>query len=143
MCCWIWILFIYFFPLGTAHDILKTARTVVAYGPLRWGFLCCTNKVMLPIVQKTNRRIMKQDQPWMLVSHLLLQTLVLILGQDVWPEAKGGKKFSLDVKKSLPKRKTISKINKAVMEASLLQVNCSFPHKDWQGATQRMLTGLY
>lgn len=39
-----------------------------------------------------NRRIMKQDQPRMFVPHLLLQMLVLILGQEVWPEAKGGRK---------------------------------------------------
>lgn len=48
----------------------------------------------------------------------------------VWPEAKGGRKFSLDVKKSCPEGRAISKIDKVVMAASLLQVNRSFPHKD-------------
>lgn len=80
---------------------------------------------------------MKQDQPGIFVPCLLLQMLVLILGQDVWPEAKGGRKFSLDVKKSLPKGTAISKRNKVITETALLQVNHSFPNNDWQGATQR------
>lgn len=46
---------------------------------------------------------MKQDQPGIFVPCLLLQMLVFILGQDVWPEDKGGRNFSLDIKTSLPK----------------------------------------
>lgn len=72
---------------------------------------------------------MKQYQSGMFVPHLLLQMHVLILGQEVQPEAKGGRKFSLAFKKPLPKERTISKINKVAMEASSLQVNHSFPQK--------------
>lgn len=86
---------------------------------------------------------MKQDQSGMCVPHLLTQMHVLILGQEVQPEAKGGRKFSLAFKKPLLKGRTISKINKVVIEASLLQVNRSFPQKGWQSATQRMQIGLY
>lgn len=52
---------------------------------------------------------MKPDQPTMFVPHLLLQMLVLILGQEVRPEARGGRKFSLDVKKSVPKEEQLVK----------------------------------
>lgn len=79
---------------------------------------------------------MKQDQPGIFVPCLLLQMLVLILGKDVWPEAKGGRKLSLDVKTSLPKGRAISKINQVIMEAAVLQVNQSFSNCDWHGATQ-------
>lgn len=85
---------------------------------------------------------MKQDQPGSFVPCLLLQMLVLILGQDVWPEAKEGRNFSLDVKTSLAKGRAISKINQVIMEAAVLQVNHSFPNNDWQGATQRTEAGL-
>lgn len=85
---------------------------------------------------------MKQDQPGIFVPCLLLQMLVLILGQDVWPEAKEGRNFSLDVKTSLSKGRAISKINQVIMEAAVLQVNHSFPNNDWQGATQRTEAGL-
>lgn len=85
---------------------------------------------------------MKQDQPGIFVPCLLLQMLVLILGEDVWPEAKGGRDFSLDIKTSLPKGRAISKINQVIMEAAVLQVNHSFPNNDWQGATQRTEAGL-
>lgn len=76
---------------------------------------------------------MKQDQPGIFVPCLLLQMLVLILGQDVRPEAKGGRNFSLAIKTSLPKGRAISKINQVIMEAAVLQVNHSFPNNDWPG----------
>lgn len=85
---------------------------------------------------------MKQDQPGIFVPCLLLQMFVLVLGQDAWPEAKGGRNLSLDVKTSIPKGRAISKINQVIMEAAVLQINHGFPNNDWQGATQRREAGL-